>query len=111
MTKSSLLLKKFIITRSLLQKAGAKEKTWAKFTNSKEKGKGKRKKPEWNLQKVMKKARAKEKKPNEWPVNFLRQIETIEWLHVCYGPRTSRLYDSHPNDSWPDTFYYKLLPA
>ena len=43
-TKSLLLPKKFIITRNLLQKARAKEKTWAKFTNSKEKGKGLKKK-------------------------------------------------------------------
>ena len=72
------------------KKANAKEKTLVKFTAGKEKGKGKRK----TLAKFTKSDDEK-KKPKEWPVNFLRQIETFEWLHVCSGPRISRLYDSH----------------
>ena len=51
-TKSSLLLKKFIITRSLLQKAGAKEKNLQQT-------------PERNLQAARKKARVKEKNLSE----------------------------------------------
>ena len=58
---------------------------------------GQKRNPKQNLQRVTKK-----KNPKQWPVNFLRQIETFEWLHVCYGRRISRLYDSHPDDSWPD---------
>ena len=69
-TKSLLLPKKFIIRRSLLQKARAKEK------------------PKRNLQKARKKAKFiksnnEKKEPKQWPVNFLRQIETFEWFHVC----------------------------
>ena len=36
-------------------------------------------------------------------VNFATQIETFEWLHVWSEPRISILYDSHIDETWPDT--------
>ena len=86
------------------KKARVKEKNLSEIYKKERKRQGRKKNPKQNLQRATKK-----KKPKQRPVNFLRQTETFEWRHVCYGPRISRLYDSHPDDSWPDTFYYKLV--
>ena len=67
------------------EKANAKEKNLNEIYSKQGKRQGQKK----NLSNDGK------KKPKQWPVNFLRQIETFEWIHVCFGPRISRLYDSH----------------
>ena len=86
--------------------ANAKEKNLSEIYSKQGKRQGGKK----NLRKIYKEQRRK-KKPKQWPVNFLRQIETFEWIYVCFGPRISRLYDSHLDESWPDTIYYQLVPT
>ena len=117
--------KKFITTKKVyyqkkfITKSKGERKTKAKFTKSKEKSKGERKKPKTNLKKARKKAKFiksnnEKKKPKQWPVNFLRQIETFEWFHVCsiliemMHDQIQSNFSSNQNNVIRHSFVYKL---
>ena len=111
-TKSILLPKKFIIRRSLLQKPKRNLQKARKKARVKEKNLR-------NLQKARKKAKFiksnnEKKEPKQWPVNFLRQIETFEWFHVCsiliemMHDQIQSNFSSNQNNVIRHSFVYKL---
>ena len=117
--KKFITTKKSLLLEEVYYKKQGRKKNQSEIYKKQGKKQGRKKKPKRNLQKARKKAKFiksnnEKKEPKQWPVNFLRQIETFEWFNVCsiliemVHDQIQSNFSSNQNNVIRHSFVYKL---